>query len=148
MPPSGTCSARRPRPKQHSTNTSPGTAARRAPSADAVVGLRKAQAEHLTLAAPRWARANDPDFPDSVDKRGADSSTEPATSTAGVEPYPLRDRTRAGAPGRPDPTSDPYGTSRLDMDKRLEVAPLAVPRAHTPSDASACEPGSWHKLPD
>ncbi|MEV6809717.1 hypothetical protein [Streptomyces sp. NPDC051132] len=39
------------------------------------MGLRKAQAEHLphlTLAAKRWARANDPDFPASVDKRGAE----------------------------------------------------------------------------
>ncbi|MEW1724732.1 DUF87 domain-containing protein [Streptomyces sp. NPDC093109] len=43
--------------------------------ADAVVGLRKAQQDHLpeiTLAALRWARANDPDFPSSVDKRGAE----------------------------------------------------------------------------
>ncbi|MFF4179441.1 helicase HerA domain-containing protein [Streptomyces sp. NPDC001750] len=42
---------------------------------DAVVGLRKAQQDHLpeiTLAALRWARANDPDFPGSVDKRGAE----------------------------------------------------------------------------
>ncbi|MEV6297356.1 hypothetical protein AB0M41_44890 [Streptomyces sp. NPDC051896] len=39
------------------------------------MGLRKAQAEHLphlTRAALRWARANDPDFPASVDKRGAE----------------------------------------------------------------------------
>jgi hypothetical protein len=39
------------------------------------VGLRKAQAEHLpqlTLAALRRARANDPDFPASLDKRGAE----------------------------------------------------------------------------
>ncbi|MGW5463163.1 hypothetical protein [Streptomyces sp. NPDC003996] len=39
------------------------------------MGLRKAQAEHLphlTLASLRWARANDPDFPASVDKRGAE----------------------------------------------------------------------------
>lgn len=50
-----------------------------APSApapdDAAVGLRTAQAEHLpqlTLAALRWARANDPDFPASVDKRGTE----------------------------------------------------------------------------
>lgn len=42
---------------------------------DAVVGLRKAHEDHLpelTLAALRWARANDPDFPASVDKRGAE----------------------------------------------------------------------------
>jgi hypothetical protein len=42
---------------------------------DAIVGLRKAQAEHLpqlTLAALRRARANDPDFPASLDKRGAE----------------------------------------------------------------------------
>ncbi|GAA0898097.1 MULTISPECIES: pRL2-11 [Streptomyces violaceusniger group] len=42
---------------------------------DAVVGLRTAQAEHLpqlTLAALRWARANDPDFPASVDKQGTE----------------------------------------------------------------------------
>jgi len=40
-----------------------------------VVGLRKAQQDHLpnlTLAALRWARANDPDFPDPVGKRGAE----------------------------------------------------------------------------
>ncbi|WP_181384247.1 hypothetical protein [Streptomyces sp. NWU49] len=37
-----------------------------------MVGLRKTQQDHLpqvTLAALRWARANDPDFPASVDKR-------------------------------------------------------------------------------
>ncbi|MGW6744815.1 pRL2-11 [Streptomyces sp. NPDC055025] len=42
---------------------------------DAVVGLRTAQHDHLpeiTLAALRWARANDPDFPGPVDKRGAE----------------------------------------------------------------------------
>lgn len=42
---------------------------------DAAVGLRKAQGDHLpelTLAALRWARANDPDFPAPVDKRGAE----------------------------------------------------------------------------
>ncbi|MFF7903785.1 helicase HerA domain-containing protein [Streptomyces sp. NPDC007920] len=42
---------------------------------DAMVGLRKAQQDHLpelTLAALRWARANDPDFPASIDKRGAE----------------------------------------------------------------------------
>ncbi|MFE4373625.1 hypothetical protein ACFRMN_36400 [Streptomyces sp. NPDC056835] len=42
---------------------------------DAVVGLRKAQQDHLpelTLAALRWARANDPDFPASVDTRGTE----------------------------------------------------------------------------
>ncbi|MCZ4102569.1 hypothetical protein [Streptomyces sp. H39-C1] len=36
---------------------------------------RKAQQDllpELTLAALRWARANDPDFPPSVDKRGAE----------------------------------------------------------------------------
>ncbi|OKK05329.1 pRL2-11 [Streptomyces sp. CB02488] len=47
-----------------------------APDPDnAVVGLRKAQQDHLpeiTLAALRWARANDPDFPGSVDKRGTE----------------------------------------------------------------------------
>ncbi|GAA2621990.1 hypothetical protein [Streptomyces tubercidicus] len=40
-----------------------------------MVGLRKAQQDRLpelTLAALRWARANDPDFPASVDKRGAE----------------------------------------------------------------------------
>lgn len=42
---------------------------------DAVAGLRTAQQDHLPelpLAALRWARANDPDFPPSVDKRGAE----------------------------------------------------------------------------
>ncbi|AEM88744.1 hypothetical protein [Streptomyces violaceusniger] len=42
---------------------------------DALVGLRKAHQDHLpkiTLAALRYARANDPDFPDPVDKRGAE----------------------------------------------------------------------------
>jgi hypothetical protein len=33
--------------------------------------------------------------------------------------------------------ADPYGTFRLDMDKRLDLVPLAVLRAGTPSDASA-----------
>ncbi|MER6064982.1 hypothetical protein ABT167_28210 [Streptomyces sp. NPDC001792] len=39
------------------------------------MGLRKAQAQHLphlTLAALRRARANDPDFPASLDQRGAE----------------------------------------------------------------------------
>ncbi|WP_327169971.1 helicase HerA domain-containing protein [Streptomyces subrutilus] len=43
------------------------------PDDDAVVGLRKAQQDHLpeiTLAALRRARADDPDFPDPADKRG------------------------------------------------------------------------------
>ena len=35
------------------------------------------------------------------------------------------------------PTSNHTGTFRLDMDKRLDPAPLTVPRARTPSDASA-----------
>ncbi|MEU6064962.1 hypothetical protein ABZ864_10840 [Streptomyces sp. NPDC047082] len=42
---------------------------------DAAAGLRKAQWDHLpdiTLAALRWACANDPDFPGSVDKRGTE----------------------------------------------------------------------------
>ncbi|MFI1377727.1 hypothetical protein ACH4UY_37835 [Streptomyces longwoodensis] len=42
---------------------------------DALIGLRKAHQDHLptiTLAALRYARANDPDFPDPVDKRGAE----------------------------------------------------------------------------
>ncbi|MFI6530713.1 helicase HerA domain-containing protein [Streptomyces uncialis] len=42
---------------------------------DAAVGLRKAQQNHLpgiTLAALRWARANNPDFPKPVGKRGAE----------------------------------------------------------------------------
>ncbi|MFD5557778.1 hypothetical protein ACFWIA_28555 [Streptomyces sp. NPDC127068] len=42
---------------------------------DAAVGLRKAQQDHLpgiTLAALRWARANNPDFPAPADKRGAE----------------------------------------------------------------------------
>ncbi|MBO7939275.1 hypothetical protein JTP77_025655 [Streptomyces sp. S9] len=46
-----------------------------APAPDDAVGLRTARAEHLpqiTLAALRWARANAPDFPASVDKRGTD----------------------------------------------------------------------------
>ena len=30
-----------------------------------------------------------------------------------------------------------YGTCRLDMDKRLDLAPLAIPCARTPADASA-----------
>ncbi|MEU7183335.1 MULTISPECIES: hypothetical protein [Streptomyces] len=41
---------------------------------DTVIGLRQAQ-QHLpdiTLAALGWARANDPDFPTSVGKRGAE----------------------------------------------------------------------------
>ncbi|MEV4998544.1 hypothetical protein [Streptomyces niveus] len=40
---------------------------------DAVVGLPKTQQDHtpeLTLAAMRWARANDPEFPSWGDKRG------------------------------------------------------------------------------
>ncbi|MEU0698129.1 hypothetical protein ABZ349_29690 [Streptomyces niveus] len=40
-----------------------------------MVGLRKAHEDHLpelTLAALRWARANDPDFPAHFDKRGAE----------------------------------------------------------------------------
>ncbi|MFD4955803.1 hypothetical protein [Streptomyces sp. NPDC058451] len=38
------------------------------------MGLRQAAEHHLpyTLAALRYARANDPDFPGSVDKRGAE----------------------------------------------------------------------------
>lgn len=39
------------------------------------MGLREAHEHHLpdiTLAALRYARANDPTFPDSVDKRGAE----------------------------------------------------------------------------
>lgn len=44
---------------------------------------------------------------------------------------------------------NPYSTFRLDMDKRLDLAPLAVPIARTPSDASACVGrGSSHKLPE
>ncbi|WP_234474719.1 hypothetical protein, partial [Streptomyces sp. MBT98] len=44
---------------------------------DAVVGLREAYEKHLSqtvasLEALRWARANDPDFPGPVDKRGAE----------------------------------------------------------------------------
>ncbi|MFD4833293.1 helicase HerA domain-containing protein [Streptomyces uncialis] len=42
---------------------------------DAAVGLRTAQQNHLpdiTLAALRWARANDPDFPPTVGNRGAE----------------------------------------------------------------------------
>ncbi|MER6916698.1 DUF87 domain-containing protein [Streptomyces sp. NPDC000594] len=42
---------------------------------DVAVGLRTAQQNHLpgiTLAALRWARANDPDFPPTVGKRGAE----------------------------------------------------------------------------
>ncbi|MGW1439856.1 helicase HerA domain-containing protein [Streptomyces griseus] len=42
---------------------------------DKVVGLRTAQQDHLpgiTLAALRWARANDPDFPAPAGKRGAE----------------------------------------------------------------------------
>ncbi|WP_030853857.1 pRL2-11 [Streptomyces griseus] len=44
---------------------------------DAVVGLREAYENHLkeavaSLDAMRWARAKDPDFPGSVDKRGAE----------------------------------------------------------------------------
>ncbi|MFJ4865997.1 pRL2-11 [Streptomyces sp. NPDC088748] len=42
---------------------------------DQVVGLRQAAEDHLpgiTLAALRFARANDPAFPDSVEKRGAE----------------------------------------------------------------------------
>ncbi|MGW1093205.1 hypothetical protein ACWD4L_45285 [Streptomyces sp. NPDC002596] len=42
---------------------------------DAVVGLRKAHQDHppeLTLAALRWARANDPDFPKTRGERGAE----------------------------------------------------------------------------
>ncbi|WP_236246972.1 helicase HerA domain-containing protein [Streptomyces sp. CC210A] len=44
---------------------------------DAVVGLREAYENHLkeavaSLDAMRWARAKDPDFPSSVDKRGAE----------------------------------------------------------------------------
>ncbi|MEV4249990.1 hypothetical protein AB0J63_42100 [Streptosporangium canum] len=35
------------------------------------------------------------------------------------------------------PNVNPYGTFHLDMDKRLDLAPLAVPCARTPSDASA-----------
>ncbi|MFE6497327.1 hypothetical protein [Streptomyces sp. NPDC057748] len=40
-----------------------------------MVGLRRAQQDHLpalTLDALRRARADDPDFPDAVDKRGAE----------------------------------------------------------------------------
>ncbi|MFL4910756.1 helicase HerA domain-containing protein [Streptomyces sp. MMS24-I2-30] len=60
------------------TVTPPADPAPEAPAIDpddAVVGLRKAQQDHLsdlTLAALRWARANDPDFPDFADKRGAE----------------------------------------------------------------------------
>ncbi|WP_069772168.1 helicase HerA domain-containing protein [Streptomyces sp. LUP30] len=57
------------------TGTSPENPAPAADPDDAVVGLRKAQQDHLpeiTLAALRWARANDPDFPGSVGKRGAE----------------------------------------------------------------------------
>ncbi|GCB53375.1 hypothetical protein [Streptomyces sp. NL15-2K] len=42
---------------------------------DQAVGLRQAHEHHLpeiTLAALRYARANDPTFPGSVDKRGAE----------------------------------------------------------------------------
>ncbi|MFJ9908289.1 hypothetical protein ACIRVK_36420 [Streptomyces sp. NPDC101152] len=42
---------------------------------DRAVGLRKAAEHHLpgvTLAALRFARANDPAFPGSIDKRGAE----------------------------------------------------------------------------
>ncbi|MET8944581.1 pRL2-11 [Streptomyces sp. NPDC004542] len=52
--------------------TSPATPA--GDVADQAVGLRQAAEHHLpyTLAALRYARANDPDFPGSVDKRGAE----------------------------------------------------------------------------
>ncbi|MFF3404007.1 hypothetical protein ACFYW6_36625 [Streptomyces sp. NPDC002659] len=66
---------------------------------DAVVGLRKAQQDHLpelTLAALRWARANDPDFPASIDKRGA----ELRYRVGGLKRW-ARNRPRA-ASGTPD----------------------------------------------
>ncbi|MFJ3824128.1 Tn3 family transposase [Streptomyces nodosus] len=44
---------------------------------------------------------------------------------------------------------NPYGTFRLDMDKRLDLAPLAVPRAYAIGRLRACvSRGSSHRLPD
>jgi hypothetical protein len=63
---------------------------------DQAVGLRQAQRDHLpglTLAALRWARANDPDFPAPVNKRGAE-----LLYRIGELQRWARNRPRAGAP--------------------------------------------------
>ncbi|MBQ0975581.1 hypothetical protein AB0N37_31800 [Streptomyces griseoincarnatus] len=76
---------------------------------DQAVGLREAAEHHLpyTLAALRYARANDRTFPGPVDKRGAES-TEP-TPPCGTSPATGRhsDRRTARSDPRPSPPSRP-----------------------------------------